>query len=575
MARLIELPAALPDGRALVEAGRSLGESVGVGRSLLCEAHGVRSEVEYRRKMMADGRLMTCMNIGLSSWDETARALESIQAESERRGFRIDRYQLNLDRRMGLPPELWAQVPSETGPMLETDAHWHATAHTVPIQPHLGDMMIGSPMSVDNARRALQAGVTYIGNLSQFAWKYPAWEGDDVAQVTETITALGLMASKLDHDATVHSYLDDGFPAQFNDYCSYVGWSLFEHHLVDEVIGARVATAYGGLTHDPTTKAAMILALESIRPAQTCNPFYHGNTTAYSREPVENYGRLSIDMLFVMLAQMRTGAPTPVLPIPVTEAERIPSWEEIVEAHTVARQVALQAPALMDTVDWSRIEALADRLVEGGRRFYENLVQGLDEAGIEMDDPMQVMLAIRRLGGAAIENRFGIGERPEAEGGIYEPVIPTDTFADFLEQRRRIRGALKGRRVPEGAKRRLIVASTDVHEFAMLLVVDALRALGVEPVVAGTSVDPDELADMAARTGATAILVSTHNGMALTYARALRRELERVGVDAVVAMGGTLNEDLDGHDTPVDLSNELRQLGVKVCTDVTDVLDVL
>ena len=71
------------------------------------------------------------------------------------------------------------------------------------------------------------------------------------------------------------------------------------------------------------------------------------------------------------------------------------------------------------------------------------------------------------------------------------------------------------------------------------------------------------------------VIYGHKDGMALTYARALRRELERVDVDAVVAMGGTLNEDLEDHDTPVDLSNELRQLGVKVCTDVTDVLELV
>jgi methylmalonyl-CoA mutase cobalamin-binding subunit len=575
MHRLVELPANLPDGRELVKAGIALGESVRVGRSLLSETYGVRSEVAYRHKMVDQGRLMTCMNIGLATWDETARALESIHAESERRGFRIDRYQLNLDRRMGLPRALWDRVPKETGPMLETDAHWRATAHIVPIQPHLGDMMIGSPMSVDNALRAIEAGVTYIGNLSQFAWKYPLWEGDDVAQVAETVKALGVMASKVGDDVTLHSYLDDGFPAQFRDYCSYIGWSMFEHYVIDEVVGARVAIAYGGLTHDPFTKAAMILALESIRPAATCNPFYHGNTTAYSRESVQNYGRLSIDMLFVTLAQLRTGAPTPMLPIPVTEAVRIPSWEEIIEAHTIARRVAAEAPQLMRAIDWVAIETFSEDLIEKGRQFYENLMQGLEEGGVDMGDAVQLLLAIRRLGGVEIENRFGVGKRPGTPGDAYEPLVPTDTFADFLQQRSRIRTTVARHQVANAKDQRLIVASTDVHEYAMLLVVDALRTLGVEPIVAGTGADPHELAELAAESGARAILISTHNGMALTYARTLRRELERVGVEVTVAMGGTLNEDIDGQASPVDLSNELRQLGVHVCEDVTDILELL
>ena len=56
-------------------------------------------------------------------------------------------------------------------------------------------MMIGSPASVNNACQALEAGVNYIGNLSQFHWKYPGWPGTDAEQVGETVTALGVMAA--------------------------------------------------------------------------------------------------------------------------------------------------------------------------------------------------------------------------------------------------------------------------------------------------------------------------------------------------------------------------------------------
>ena len=189
------LPHDLPDGRALVQEGRRLGQSVSMGVSLLCKEHGVGSEVAYKKKMLEEGRLMTVMDIGMQTWAETAKALRLIHAESERRGFRIDRYNLILDRRMGMPREAWSGAAKETGPMLETDADWLATTQTVPIQPHLGDYMIGSPMSVGNAVQALEAGVTYIGNMSQFAWKYPGW-GDDAAQMIEMTKALGVMAAQ-------------------------------------------------------------------------------------------------------------------------------------------------------------------------------------------------------------------------------------------------------------------------------------------------------------------------------------------------------------------------------------------
>jgi methylmalonyl-CoA mutase cobalamin-binding subunit len=569
------LPQDCPDGRALLAEGREIAKEVQCGISLLCQTHGVKSEVEYKRKMVKEGRVMTSLNIGMQTWAETERAFEQIWEACEQRGFRVDRYQMQLDRRMGLPPELWDKAAKETGPMLETERDWRATAHTVPIQPQLGDMMIGSPMSVSNARNALQVGVNYIGNMSQFAWKYPGWPGDDVEQMVEMVKALGLMAAKRDDDAMMQSYLEDGYPAQFKDYCSYIGWTLFERYLVDEVIGARLSVAYGGLTHNPVTKAAMVLALEAIKPEGTMNSFYHCNTTAYSPEVDENFAVISIDDLYIMLAQLRTKSGAACLSIPVTEALRVPSWEEIVQVQTVARRVANDCGRLMESLNWPHIEALAGRMIEGGRRFYENIIEGLTDLGVDMDDPLQILLTIRRMGAPAIENRFGVGLLPKSDIELYQPLIPTDTYLDFVQRRDRAKTVFAGADLREPEKTRLVLGSTDIHEYAMFLIIDGLKSVGLEPVVAGTSVDPDEFADLALEAGATALLVSTHNGMALTYAKQLQVELASRQLDIPIAMGGTLNQDIEGEPTPIDVTDDLRGLGIHVCSDVTDVLTLI
>lgn len=569
------LPQDCPDGRALLAEGRALARDVTMGVSLLCEQHGVTSEVQYKKKMVAEGRLMTSLNIGMQTWAETARALEHIWNEGQKRGFRVDRYQMQLDRRQGLPPELWGKAAKETGPLLQTERDWWETAHTVPIQPQLGDMMIGSPMSVSNARHALEAGVTYIGNMSQFAWKYPGWPGDDVEQMAEMVKALGLMAAKRDDDAMMQSYLEDGFCATFKDYCSYIGWALFERYLIDDVMGSRLSIAYGGLTHNPVSKTAVILALEKIKPAGTYNSFYHCNTTAYSPEIDENFAVLSIDDLYLMLAQLRTGSGAATLSIPVTEALRIPTTEEIVQVQTVAHWVARDAPRLMESFNWDHIEALADRMIEGGRRFHDNIMQGLDELGVDMGDPMQLLLTIRRMGAKTIENRWGVGELPKSDAEIYEPEIPTDTFLDFVERRSRVRTIFGATGKAPAEAIQLVVGSTDIHEYAMFLIIEGLQQAGIHPIVAGTSVDPDEFADLALEAGATAILVSTHNGMALTYARQLQEEVAARGLDLKIAMGGTLNQDLEGLDAPIDVKDQLRELGVHVCSDVTDILNLI
>lgn len=568
------IPRDLPDGRELLVAGAEIGRQTIVGLSLLCETHGVRSELEYKQKMRAEGRLMTTMNVGLQTWADTARAIELIHRETAERGFRIDRYQMQMDRRMGVPPASRLRAAKETGPMLESADDWVATTRTAPIQPGLGDMMVGSPMSVENARSALSAGVTYIGNMCQFAWKFPSWSGSDVDQVVEMVKALGLMASKADDGATMQSYLDDGFPAQFRNFGSYIGWAMFERYIINDVIGARLAISYGGLTHDPVMKAAVSIALEAITPEDTCNPFYHCNTTAYVVDHDRNYGTLGVDMLYLILVQLhyRTGAA--VLPIPITEATRIPSPSEIVQVHTITRRIAEYAPALVDFFDWTRLEAIRDRLLDDGRQFFERLIDGLGSMGVDLRDPLQLLLAVRRLGAGQIESQFG--SAPSGDHGDHDtPLFPTDTFQDFVSEKLAVAERLAGRTLRDPGRHQVVLASTDVHEFGMLIVAEALSALDVEPILAGTGVDPDELSDLALEAGASAVLVSTHNGMALTYAQQLLRELEARELDILVLFGGRLNQDFEGSETPLDVRDDLRALGVRVCESVDDILGAL
>ena len=284
---------------------------------------------------------------------------------------------------------------------------------------------------------------------------------------------------------------------------------------------------------------------------------------------------ISIDDLYLMLAQQRAQSGAAVLSIPVTEALRVPSWEEIVQVQTVAHRVAQDCERLMDSFDWPHIEALRDRMVEGGRRFYANVMEGLSDLGVDMGDPLQILLTVRRMGAVTIENRWGIGELPQSDAELYQPAIPTDTFLDFVERRDRVKSVFAGAGVTRRNDIRLVVGSTDIHEYALFLIVDALKSVGIEPVFAGTSVDPDEFADLALEAGASAILVSTHNGMALTYAKQLRAEIAGRQLDIPIAMGGTLNQEFEGEPTPIDVSADLEQAGIHVCRDVSDLLAVL
>jgi methylmalonyl-CoA mutase cobalamin-binding subunit len=569
------LPKDLPSGRELLDEGRKIASTFSVGKSLLCREFGATSEADYKRKMVAEGRIMTCMNFGPPSWPEARIGLRKVWDETQKRGFRIDRFTFQMDRRMGLPRDHWEKAAKETGPMLVTDKDWYEVANTVPIQPGLGDMMIGSPASVNNAVCALQAGVSYVGNMSQFSWNYPAWEGSDVEQMSEMVKALGLMAAKKADGAVLQSYLDDGYCAQFSDYSSFIGWALFERYVIEEVVGSAVSVTWGGLTHDPRRKAAVTMALEAIKPEGRYNAFYHCDTTHYEKDLQRNYAALSLDVLFLALTEMRLKTGAAILPIPVTEPIRVPTLDETIEAHNITRRIIDDAPRLMEVIDWRPIEAERDRLIANGRVFFKNLLSGLDELGVDIKDPLQLLLAARRLGATEIERRFGAGRAQGETLPGYQPVVATDTFRDFVDRSAQIRNRITKNGSAILRPITVVVGSTDVHEFGMNLVSSTLEALGLKPVIAGVDIDPDEFAELAKKHRAKAILVSTHNGMALSYAQKLQAEMKARGVDARIMMGGTLNQDVEGEDVPVDMTEELEKLGITVCREIDDIYPAL
>ena len=384
--------------------------------------------------MVAEGRIMTCMNIGAATWAETEKGLRYIWDESAKRGFRIDRFTFQLDRRMGVPPECWKDAAKETGPLLVTDEDWHGPANTVPIQPGMGDMMIGSPMSVHNAVKALASGVYYVGNMSQFSWKYPVWDGSDANQMAEMVKALAIMAAKKSEGAVVQSYLDDGFCAQFADYGSFVGWTLFERYIVEDVFGGALSVTWGGLTHNPVMKSAVTMALEAVKPPGRVNAFYHCDTTHFVPDIQRNYPALSIDMLFLVMTEMRLKSGACVLPIPVTEALRVPSFDEIVEVHNITRKVIDDAPRISEVDRLGEDRKSPRPSCRGGPAILlEHPGRTLRSSASTFAIPCSLLLAVRRW---ARSKSSGAGESALART-VTSPntsrSVPTDTFSDYVQ----------------------------------------------------------------------------------------------------------------------------------------------
>jgi methylmalonyl-CoA mutase cobalamin-binding domain/chain len=571
------LPADLPDGREAVAEGRALAGSVERERSLFCEAKGVGSEREWRERARAERFTCTCMNIGLATWADTREALGLIYENALSRGVRPpDRFNLIAERRMGLPKEKRAEAPQETGPALWSDQDWWDLAHTVPIQPEAADNMIGGPGSVDNALDALRVGITHIGVLSQYSWRWPYWD-DEVSQTMAVLRAAGLLSAFKADGVCFDSYLEDGYPGVFHDYANYVGWSMLERYVSEELIGAAYSCSWGGLTQDPVVKSAVTLALHAVNPDEVPAGFVQGDTIGNTPDFDSNMAVVSSDVLFMKMVDRRYrlgGAP---IAVPVTETERIPSWEEVATVQTISRRLEEYVPLVDPVVDWVRIEAIRDKLVAGGRAFFAAAIKGLSGAGIDVRDPAQLLLVLKRLGSSRCEELFGAGAPDDAFPRGRRPVLETDLVKHTMAERERLLEALRSggeREAIRGMK--VLVTSTDVHEFAEFLLASALAAVGAEVIDFGINRDPEDIVKAVIETDADAVVVTTHNGVARSFGQRLISELGQAQArDVPVFMGGVLNEDVDGSEIPIDVRADLNATGIETPGTIDRLIDAL
>jgi hypothetical protein len=63
--------------------------------------------------------------------------------------------------------------------------------------------------------------------------------------------------------------------------------------------------------------------------------------------------------------------------------------------------------------------------------------------------------------------------------------------------------------------------------------------------------------------------------MALSYAEKLLAELKVRNIAPQVIIGGRLNQEIEGEDMPVDVTNQLIALGIDVCVDLKDLARML
>ena len=235
--------------------------------------------------------------------------------------------------------------------MLDAD-DWAKVA-AAPVQPHLGDFMIGTPAGLENTRRALAAGITTIGNLGQhFAFEPPG--GYDDAAADAAITVRGARA-RWRRPRRARALLPrrrarDAVRATTAATSAGRRWSCTSSRSCS-ARGSRTPTA-GWSPSRGTGRDRRPRARRPARPRLDRLDGLRQHRRHTAARPRAQPGVLSTYLLVDIAAQLHRPTGHAINPVPLTEAERIPTAAEILEVQLIARELEREARRGAP-VDWA------------------------------------------------------------------------------------------------------------------------------------------------------------------------------------------------------------------------------
>ena len=561
--------ARLPDVAPLIERGRSRAKASTVGSCAFLEAHEVSSEAVYKRNRAESGELMLHAQIGYRDFGKSRQAWREIYDRAAADGVRLDRYGICLDWSMGYRASERARKPKGTGLILPVEESWAELTAQAPVAPHFGDFVLGMPAAVENTQAALRAGATTIGNLGQyFTFRLPG-EESDLETTAATVEALALLAAQ-ESEILVHSNLDDGFAALFCDLASAFGAVLIERHIVEGLLGCRIGHCYGHSFSDPLSRLAFQRALARVPGAP--GTMIYGNTVAYRGAGAENYAALARYLSVDALGQVLAPTGHALNPVPVTEAQRIPDCDEVAAALAFAGRLIERIGDFVPLVSTDEADRLATRIVAGGEKFRDQVFAGLTRAGIDIMNPVELLLALRRIGAKRLEEIFGPGEPDETEPRRRRAIVKATTISELEARAEEVVLGMgdEERRIVEAAELTVCSGSSDVHEYGKILADSICRRLGAKVVDVGIHAEPDAFASAVAEGAADLIVVSTYNGIALNYLLALKRCLAGQSASVPIIIGGRLNQVPEASNTslPQDVTEDIKAAGGIPCADM-------
>lgn len=564
------LPEGLPDGKKLVAEGIELGKTLELGKSRFLEATGYRTYLDYKKDCSKKGKIVWQILLGLATLEEEIDAIKEIYDFSKRTGLEINTVQAIPSQGICLPKEYRDGAPSTTSYMINSVEEWIAHTKVAPMEIIFEDQHLSCPNSLETTIGPILAGSSRIGIFSQFIWGYPGFS-DDIKRYSEMLKSIGIVASKRDQDIMVDTYLDDGIPSYFLDCASYVGYALLDHYIVTKLCGARMTVSYGGLLSEGHTRMAVGMAIHKLLSTedQPAMSYINGSTVMQWDHDIDsNYGPSVQEMLLETLVINKYKMCMSINPVSITEKVAVATLQDLLNITATGIRAEEKAADWEDLMDFTPLEKMRDVMAEKGLIFFNNVLEGFKGAGIDIEDPLQMIMALKKFNYTKFEMLF----HPSiTEKGVFVPYYPTIIGRQTIDEKNETLKTLKEKGL-EGSLngKKIVVCSADGHSYGLLLVEGVLEAMGAQVINGGVDIDPAVILDLADEEGTGFIGVSAHNGQALDYARSLVELAKKRNKVYRVIMGGRLNAILPGHSEASDVSETIKEMGICATNDFAE-----
>ena len=558
-----------PDGMELLREGIAMGQQIKTGRSrFIRESNGkYRTHMDFKKECRRNGKIIWQILMGLATLDEQVEAMKKAYDWTQRTGLDITICQCIASCLVALPSEMWDQVPASTSYTMKGIEEYRRQVEAAPFEVIFGDHHVVVPSALETTKYLLELGVPRMGEFSQFAWGVPGWD-DDLKRYSDMVRSMGMIASKRSEDFAFETYLDDGMPGYFVDCVGYIAYALLESYIADTLCGCHYTISYGGLLSDPDTRMAIAMALDKLFNTDDFLGLSYINSSTnmqWDHDLDGNYGFSAQEFLFEILVEKKYHLGCGINPVSITEHVRVPTIDELLNIVACGKRTEEMAEKWLPFMDFSHLEEMRDVLVEQGTRMYENAMNAFIEAGVDIHDPLEMILTLKNFNPVKFEEYF----HPRVVNGIVKPFYPTvlgkqtsdmtdDIIADMETQG--LLNCLKGTKV--------VVGSGDAHTYGLRLVESVLRAAGATVVDAGVDMDPVDLVDLAEEVDAEYVGVSVHNGTALTYGKQLLDISRSRNHPLWFFMGGKLNSLIEGFSEPQEVGEDLQRMGVHAQNDI-------